>query len=99
MPGGILLLTTSGSSAALRKAVSLRVGSLCGLLAVNITTPRASVTSTRSMSSSSSRRPAIEATAALLCATNAEASSAPVTLTTLLPRASRSPSSFCSTVA
>ena len=36
------------------------------------------------MSFSSSRRPAIEATAALLCAANAEASSAPVTFTNAL---------------
>ena len=39
----------------------------------------------------------IEAMAALLCAANAVASKAPVTFTTLLARASRSPSSFCST--
>jgi hypothetical protein len=61
--------------------------------------PRASDTSTRSMSRSSSNRPAMEAMAALLPELNAGASEELVILLRLLARDSRSASSFCATVA
>ena len=97
-PGGMLLVTTSGSSAASRKAASLRVASSCGLLALNKTTPRASVTSTRSMSFSSSRRPAIEAMAGLLCAARRGSEQRPGDVYHALAAGLEVPSSFCSTV-
>ena len=72
----------------------------CGLPPVNKTLPRASKTSTRSMSRSSSSRSAIEATAALLPELKRGRQRGAGDLAQrLLARASRSASSFCATVA
>ena len=99
-PDPIAVVTISGCSVACRTVTaSPDHPSARGFSPLNTITPRASVTSTRSISRSSSSRPAIEAMAAVLRAAKAVESSVPVTLPTLFARASRSPSSFCSTVA
>ncbi len=70
-----------------------------GLLPEYKTLSRASLTSTRSMSRSSSNLPAIQAMAAPLPAFCAAAMEALVVLLKEPARASKSASSFCSTVA